>query len=137
MPTIYQLNRRSLVKKKNHSTTPALQNNPQVKATVMRVRVVTPKKPNSARRPVVKSLSPDDTRITAHIPGIGHNLRRHSNVLIRGGGARDLPGVRYTCCRGAFDFAGVLNKTRRRSIYGARWPSNKFKQRRRMYRKVS
>lgn len=137
MPTTYQLNRRSLLKKKNHSTTPALQNNPQVKATVMRVRVVTPKKPNSARRPVVKSLSPDDTRITAHIPGIGHNLRRHSNVLVRGGGARDLPGVRYTCCRGACDFAGVLNKTRRRSIYGVRWPNNKFKQRRRMYRKVS
>lgn len=137
MPTIYQLNRRGLLKKKNHSTTPGLKGDPQVKATVMRVRVVTPKKPNSARRPVVKSLTMDETRITAHIPGIGHNLRRHSNILIRGGGARDLPGVRYTCCRGVFDFAGVLHKIRRRSIYGVRWPNTKFKQRRRMYRKVS
>ena len=120
MSTIYQLNRRELVRKKNQTTTPALKKNPQSKATVMRVRIVTPRKPNSARRPVVKGLLFDDTRVTAHIPGIGHNLRRHSNALIRGGGARDLPGVRYSCCRGACDFAGVLNKKRRRSIYGVK-----------------
>lgn len=137
MPTTYQLNRRELIKKKNHTTTPALKGNPQAKATVMRIRIVTPRKPNSARRQVVKGLLFDDTRVTAYIPGIGHNLRRHSNVLIRGGGARDLPGVRYTCCRGVYDFAGSLHKSRRRSIYGAKWPDNVFKKRRRMYRKVS
>lgn len=137
MSTIYQLNRRELIKKKNHKKTPALKSDPQVKATVMRVRVVTPRKPNSARRPVVKALTFDDTRITAHIPGIGHNLRRHSTILIRGGGARDLPGVSYTCCRGVYDFLGVLNKKRRRSVYGVKWPNTVFKKRRRMYRKMS
>lgn len=137
MPTTYQLNRRELIKKKNHTTTPALKGNPQAKATVMRVRIVTPRKPNSARRQVVKGLLFDDTRVTAYIPGIGHNIRRHSNVLIRGGGPRDLPGVRYRCCRGVYDFAGSLHKGRRRSIYGAKRPDNVFKKRRRMYRKVS
>ena len=137
MVTTYQLQRRELIKKKNHTTTPALKKNPQAKATVMRVRIVTPRKPNSARRPVIKGLLFDDTRVTAHIPGIGHNLRRHSNVLVRGGGARDLPGVSYTCCRGACDFLGVLHKRRRRSVYGVKWPDNVLKKRRRMYRKVN
>jgi small subunit ribosomal protein S12 len=136
MATIYQLKRRVLIKKKNHKTSPALKGNPQAKATVMRIRVVTPRKPNSARRQVVKSLLFDDTRVTAYIPGIGHNLRRHSNILVRGGGARDLPGVRYTCCRGVYDFMGSLNKRRRRSVYGAKWPDNVFKKRRRIYRQM-
>ena len=118
MTTSYQLNRRVLVKKKAHKRSPALKNNPQAKATVMRVRIVTPRKPNSARRQVVKGLLFDDTRVTAYIPGIGHNLRRHSNALIRGGGARDLPGVRYSCCRGACDLVGVPGRSRRRSVYG-------------------
>jgi len=84
----------------------------------MRVRIVTPRKPNSARRPTAKIVLSNKNRITAHIPGSGHNLRRHSNLLIHGGGARDLPGVRYTCVRGVYDFAGLLKKTHRRSIYG-------------------
>jgi len=96
----------------------ALKSNPQVRGVVMRARIVTPKKPNSARRPVVKVVLVNKNRVTAHIPGIGHNLRRHSTVLIRGGGARDLPGVSYSCIRGVYDLAGVVNRTKRRSIYG-------------------
>ena len=134
MSTLYQLQRRVLIKKKAHKTTPALKGNPQAKATVMRVRIVTPRKPNSARRQVIKGLLFDDTRVTAYIPGIGHNLRRHSNALIRGGGARDLPGVSYSCCRGACDLVGVPNRKRRRSVYGIKWPGHKLKKLRRIYR---
>lgn len=134
MSTVYQLSRRELVKKKAHKTTPALKGNPQAKATVMRMRIVTPRKPNSARRQVIKGLLYDDTRVTAYIPGIGHNLRRHSTALVRGGGARDLPGVSYTCCRGACDLVGVPGKMRRRSVYGVRWPNTIFKRLRRKYR---
>ena len=97
----------------------SLTNNPQVRGVVMRIRIVTPRKPNSARRPVAKVVLSNKKRITAHIPGSGHNLRRHSSVLIHGVGARDLPGVRYTCVRGVYDFIGLLKKKRRRSIYGA------------------
>ena len=32
--------------------------------------------------------------VQAYIPGEGHNLQEHSVVLVRGGRAQDLPGVR-------------------------------------------
>jgi len=120
LSTIYQLKKKIALKKKNHSRTPALKKCPQVKGAVKRARIVTPKKPNSARRPVAKVLLNNRKRVTAHIPGIGHNIRSHSSVLVRGGGARDLPGVRYSCIRGVYDFIGLINKKRRRSIYGAK-----------------
>jgi small subunit ribosomal protein S12 len=118
LSTITQLIRRSIFKKKSHKRTPALKRCPQVRGTVMRARIVTPRKPNSARRPVAKVVLVNEKRVTAHIPGVGHSVRRYSQVLIRGGGARDLPGVRYSCIRGVYDCIGVLIKTKRRSIYG-------------------
>jgi len=102
----------------------------------MRTRIVTPRKPNSARRPVVKVVLSNKYRITAHIPGSGHNLRRHSTVLIHGIGARDLPGVRYTCVRGVYDFMGLLKKKRRRSIYGAPTPDSVKRKLRRKFRNI-
>lgn len=136
MSTIYQLIRRILIKKKAHKRTPGLKNCPQVRGTVRRARIVTPRKPNSARRPVAKVMLVNNKRVTAHIPGIGHNLRPHSQVLIRGGGARDLPGVRYTCVRGVFDLTGVVNKRRRRSIYGVKRPLELKKKVRRKFRNL-
>ena len=59
-----------------------------------------------------------------HIPGGRHTLRKHSVVLIGGVGARDLPGINYTCVRGVYDFSGSLTKTRRRSIYGIKLPDS-------------
>jgi small subunit ribosomal protein S12 len=108
--------------------------NPQKKGVVMKARVVTPRKPNSARRPVAKVILVNKKRLTAHIPGIGHNIRRHSSVLVRGGGARDLPGVGYTCIRGVYDFAMVLNRFNRRSRYGIPQPDSKKKKLRRKFR---
>jgi small subunit ribosomal protein S12 len=108
--------------------------NPQKKGVVMRARIVTPRKPNSARRPVAKIILVDKRRLTAHIPGIGHNIRRHSSVLVRGGGARDLPGVRYTCVRGVYDFSKVLNRFNRRSRYGIPRPDELKKKLRRKFR---
>jgi len=58
--------------------------------------------------------------VTAYIPGEGHNLQEHSVVLIRGGRVRDLPGVRYHVVRGVLDTAGVQDRKRGRSKYGAR-----------------
>lgn len=111
-----------------------LNKNPQKKGIVLKTRIITPKKPNSARRPVVKLSLVNKKQTVAHIPGIGHNLRKHSNILIRGGGARDLPGVSYTCVRGVYDLSGVLNKQRRRSIYGVSIPENKKLKLRRKFR---
>lgn len=111
-----------------------LNSNPQKKGMVVKTRIITPKKPNSARRPVAKIYLVNKSQTVVHIPGIGHNLRKHSNVLIRGGGARDLPGVSYTCIRGVFDLSSVLNKQRRRSIYGVSIPENKKVKLRRKFR---
>lgn len=111
--------------------------NPQKKGIVLKTRIVTPKKPNSARRPVAKIglTSKHKKLVIAHIPGINHNARKHSHVLIRGGGARDLPGVSYTCIRGVYDLCGVLNKHTRRSIYGVSTPeTDKKRKLRRRFR---
>lgn len=91
---------------------------PQKKAIVKRLRIQTPRKPNSARRQVVKLVLGRKRYTVAYIPGKGHTLKRHSRVMIHGGGARDLPGVYATCIRGWFDLKGVHGKSRRRSIYG-------------------
>jgi small subunit ribosomal protein S12 len=99
---------------------PILSEQPQIKGVVLRPRITTPRKPNSARRPVVKALLSNKKQRLAHIPGKGHNLRKHSEVLISGVGARDLPGVHFSCIRGLYDFAPVFGKIRRRSIYGVK-----------------
>lgn len=104
--------------KATYILSPALKHCPQVRGRVARLKIVTPRKPNSARRPVVKAKLVNKKRVTAHIPGIGHTVRRFSEVLIRGGGPRDLPGVNYRCCRGAYDLGPVLRRKRRKSIYG-------------------
>lgn len=108
--------------KYKRSRSAGLLGSPQAAGNVFRPRIVTPRKPNSARRPAVKVFLNSSKQIVAHIPGIGHNLRRHSHVLVRGGGARDLPGVRYSCVRGVYDFLGVKDKRWRRSIYGVKRP---------------
>jgi small subunit ribosomal protein S12 len=95
-----------------------LENNPQIKGITLKTRVATPKKPNSARRPVAKINLMNLNSLVGHIPGIGHNLRKHSMVLVRGGNVKDLPGVSYKCIRGVYDLASVQNRLTRRSLYG-------------------
>ena len=135
MSTLQQLlkTRRFFIKKLN----PILFKRPQIKGVVLKVRITTPRKPNSARRPVVKVLLSNRRQRVAHIPGVGHNLRKHSEVLISGVGARDLPGVHFSCIRGVYDFSPLHSKIRRRSIYGVKRPDDKKKKLRRKFRKVT
>ena len=58
--------------------------------------------------------------VTSYIPGEGHNLQEHSVVLVRGGRVKDLPGVRYKVVRGTLDAAGVSDRKKARSQYGAK-----------------
>ena len=88
----------------------------------VRVYTTTPKKPNSALRKVARVRLTNGIEVTAYIPGIGHNLQEHSVVLVRGGRVKDLPGVRYKVIRGALDTAGVANRKKSRSKYGAKRP---------------
>jgi len=113
-------NQRILIfyKREERNKKPKLNQGPQKKGVILRLRICTPRKPNSARRPAVKLKLSTKKNALAHIPGSGHNLRKFSKVLINGNGARDLPVVNYTCIRGVYDFAPLMHIKRRRSIYG-------------------
>ena len=120
MPTIQQLVRkgREIIKSKSKSR--ALDSCPQRRGVCTRVYTTTPKKPNSALRKVARVRLTTGMEVTRYIPGVGHNLQEHSVVLIRGGRVKDLPGVRYHIVRGVYDSAGVANRKRGRSLYGAK-----------------
>jgi len=122
MPTINQLARTGRKKIKYKSKCPALKNAPQARGVCTRVFTTTPKKPNSALRKVARVKLSTGIEVTAYIPGEGHNLQEHSVVLVRGGKAKDLPGVKYHIVRGALDTAGVENRKQGRSLYGAKKP---------------
>ncbi len=120
MPTINQLVRRGREPGRSKSNSPALQNCPQRKGTCVQVKTVSPKKPNSAVRKIARVKLTNGRIITAYIGGVGHNLQEHSVVLVRGGKAKDLPGVRYHVVRGTLDCAGVQGRKQGRSLYGAK-----------------
>ncbi|MBS1515143.1 MAG: 30S ribosomal protein S12 [Bacteroidetes bacterium] len=120
MPTINQLIRKGRQKITVKSKAPAMDSCPQKRGVCTRVYTSTPKKPNSALRKVARVRLTNGIEVTAYIPGEGHNLQEHSIVLIRGGRVKDLPGVRYHIIRGALDTAGVANRKKARSKYGAK-----------------
>ena len=122
MPTISQLIRKGREKVTSKTKSPALRGCPQKRGVCLQVKTQTPKKPNSALRKVARVRITNRMEVTAYIPGIGHNLQEHSIVLLRGGRVKDLPGVRYHVIRGTLDTAGVADRKKSRSKYGAKRP---------------
>ncbi|KAF0140817.1 MAG: 30S ribosomal protein S12 [Ignavibacteriales bacterium] len=125
MPTINQLVRKGRKVVITKSKAPALDSCPQKRGVCTRVYTTTPKKPNSALRKVARVRLTNHIEVTAYIPGEGHNLQEHSIVMIRGGRVKDLPGVRYHIIRGTLDTAGVEDRKKARSKYGAKKPKAK------------
>src|SRR5467141_1491146 len=122
MPTINQLVRKARVQQYRRPKHPALHGCPQKRGVCLQVKIMTPKKPNSALRKVARVRLTNGEEVTAYIPGEGHNLQEHSIVLVRGGRVKDLPGVRYHIVRGTLDSLGVDGRRRSRSKYGAKRP---------------
>ena len=137
MPTVNQLIRKSRHPKVSKSKSPALQSVYDSfhrkrsflkrgatfkRGVCVKVTTMTPKKPNSAIRKIARVRLTNGMEVTAYIPGIGHNLQEHSIVMIRGGRVKDLPGVRYHIVRGTLDSAGVNDRKKSRSKYGAKRP---------------
>src|SRR6184192_4723772 len=120
MPTVHQLVKNGRERPRRKTKSPALRRSPQRRGVCTRVYTATPKKPNSALRKVARVRLTTGIEVTAYIPGIGHNLQEHSVVLIRGGRVKDLPGVRYHIIRGTLDTAGVRDRKKGRSKYGAK-----------------
>jgi small subunit ribosomal protein S12 len=124
MPTINQIIRKPRKKKSvsSQSKSPALKGQPLAKGICLRIYTKKPKKPNSALRKVAKVRLSNGSIVDAHIPGEGHNLQEHAIVLIRGRGAKDLPGVKYRCVRGHYDLGGIPQRRQGRSKYGTPKP---------------
>ena len=125
MPTINQLVRKPRVVQHSKPKHPALLGCPQKKGVCLQVKIMTPKKPNSAQRKIARVRLSNGIEVTAYIPGEGHNLQEHSIVLVRGGRVRDRPGVRYHIVRGALDSQPVQNRKQARSKYGAKLDKGK------------
>lgn len=139
MPTMNQLLRKGRKSKKKKTARPALQYTydslhrkrtelrrgaPFKRGVCTKVYTTTPRKPNSALRKVAKVRLSNGQEVIAYIPGEGHNLQEHSMVLVRGGGVKDLPGVRYTVVRGVYDTQGVDGRKQGRSRYGTKKPKS-------------
>jgi small subunit ribosomal protein S12 len=120
MPTFRQLSKKETTRerKKKKSHVPALKNNPFKIGVVQKRTIQTPKKPNSAKRKVIKVKLSNNKRITAHVPGIGHSLNVFSVVLIRGGRSQDLVGVRYKAVRGKNSLEAPKERKTRPTKYG-------------------
>nr|BBH43090.1 ribosomal protein S12 [Spumella sp. NIES-1846] len=120
MPTLQQLIRKKRSKKIKKRKILALSFCPQKRGQCIKLTIVTPKKPNSALRKIARVSLSNKSEITAFIPGEGHNLQIHSNVLVRGGRVKDLPGVYYKIIRGKYDCGGIKNRKQGRSKYGTK-----------------
>lgn len=122
MPTFNQLVSIFIrTKKLKKSNSVKLQNNPQKKAVCVKTLTMSPKKPNSANRRVVKArFLNSKIKLTAKIPGESHNLQQHNLVLIQGAKIKDLIGVSYSAVRNKYDLTGVRNRKTSRSIYGVK-----------------
>lgn len=92
--TLNQSIRRKPHKKPNPSKAPALDGCFQRKGVCTNIFAKKPKKPNSGNRKVARVKLTTGKTVLCYIQGEGHNLQEHSVVLVRGGRAQDLPGVR-------------------------------------------
>jgi len=102
----------------------AFENAPHRKGVIYKIAVMSPRKPNSARRTYAKvRLLFSDKKLFAKIPGIGeHFLQTHSIVIVRGHGPKDSPGINYHLIRGLCDFVKIepYGRKNRRSKFGVK-----------------
>lgn len=121
MPTRNQLARNIRKRRIRRPRLWALAGAPQRRGVIYKLAIMTPRKPNSAKRKIAKiRLLFNNKKVFANIPGIGHNLHEYSVVIVRGGSAKDLPGVNYTLVRGLLDFTfrEHFDRVKSRSKYG-------------------
>jgi len=108
------------IKTSTKKRTKDLKKCPQKKGVCLRVFTTTPRKPNSGNRKIAKVCLTNGRVIQVYIPGIGHNLQKHSRILVHGGRAKDTPGIRYTAIRGKYDLDPLHGRKNKRSKYGVK-----------------
>lgn len=116
--------KKSRIRKRVKNKRLSLNRCPQKRGTCIKVHILTPKKPCSARRAMTRVKLTNKKVVTCHIPGVGHNLKKFSSVLVRGGRPNDLPAVKYKVIRGAkrTDLHPVYKRKSARSKYGVKNP---------------
>jgi len=124
MITSCQLSRGFRVRKIRRNKVAPFEGAPQRKAIVYKIAIMSPRKPNSAKRTFAKvKVAINDKKVFAKIPGIGeHFLQAHSVVLLRGHGPKDSPGINYHLIRGLYDFHRIelFGRRNRRSKFGVK-----------------
>src|ERR1700759_3709075 len=117
------ISKRRLSRKKKKKAL-AFEGAPHRKGVIYKIAIMSPRKPNSARRTFAKvRLLFNDKRVFAKIPGIGeHFLQTHSVVFVRGHGPKDSPGINYHLIRGLCDFVKIepYGRRNRRSKFGVK-----------------
>jgi len=115
----------------------ALQNCPQKKGTCIKTFKMTPRKPNSAMRKVISVkfkdwkwqpfvFIPGDRGQGGKKGGKGkdgkekHPVQKFAHVLVRGGRAKDLPGVKYSAVCGKLDVKRLESRINGRSKFGVK-----------------
>nr|APQ42888.1 ribosomal protein S12 [Babesia sp. Xinjiang]QAX26977.1 ribosomal protein S12 [Babesia sp. Xinjiang]QAX27008.1 ribosomal protein S12 [Babesia sp. Dunhuang] len=112
MITINQLISNKRIKKVKHRVSKALNKNPQKKCKCNAFIVMSPKKPNSAIRKVIK-VTLNKKTVLAYVPGENMIIPKNSRVLIKGGNVPDLPGVKYKVIVGVLDVKKITRTTKR------------------------
>lgn len=124
LPTVNQLGRGIRKHKVRRNKVAPFLGAPQRKGVIYKIAIMTPRKPNSARRTFAKTrILISNKKVFAKIPGIGeHFLQAHSVVLLRGHGPKDSPGINYHLIRGLYDFNKVelFGRKNRRSKFGVK-----------------
>lgn len=121
MVTLNQRIKTNRIQKFRRTRVLDLAGSPQKKVIVTRLGIQKPKKPNSARRKILKVYIPSIKKHAfCYIPAAGHSLQKFSRVLMRGGHRRDLPGMKYCGIRGVYDFLPPPFRKTARSKYGLR-----------------
>jgi small subunit ribosomal protein S12 len=124
LPTNSQLSKGFRIRKSRRNKVAPFEGAPQRKAIVYKVAIMSPRKPNSAKRTFAKvKVAINNKKLFAKIPGIGeHFLQAHSVVLLRGHGPKDSPGINYHLIRGLYDFhrVEVFGRRNRRSKFGVK-----------------
>lgn len=127
MPTKHQLAKLGRKKKFRRCVVPYLCGGPQRFVVASKILIRAPRKPNSAKRQVVRvRLKYKGKFIYCRLPGSGKDLNEGALLLMRGGGSKDLAGINYTLVRGALSFTKVeqFGRRNRRSKFGTKLDRN-------------
>ena len=100
MSTLLQVVKGGRQRKYHWTKSYKLRKCPHKQGVVYKLAIVSPKKPNSAKRKVVKVKLSTGKKAIVHIPGgSDHNLQNYMRILVQGGKRKDTVGCHYKVVR--------------------------------------